>query len=118
LKRGYQKNALALSSRIRNLGDKIVEASRNRSNWGFAKELMVEAQAAGVEISDPSAFQQFVKNRNARAMADRLEALLPPRQEPVRIGSKVGRNEACPCGSGKKFKRCCAGKFALVETWH
>jgi len=23
------------------------------------------------------------------------------------IGSKVGRNEPCPCGSGKKFKKCC-----------
>jgi hypothetical protein len=21
--------------------------------------------------------------------------------------SKAGRNEACPCGSGKKFKKCC-----------
>ena len=27
-------------------------------------------------------------------------------QEPVRIGRKVGRNEPCPCGSGKKYKRC------------
>ena len=24
----------------------------------------------------------------------------------VRDGRKVGRNEACPCGSGKKFKHC------------
>jgi len=23
---------------------------------------------------------------------------------------KVGRNEKCPCGSGKKFKRCCFTK--------
>ena len=23
---------------------------------------------------------------------------------------KIGRNEPCPCGSGKKFKRCCLGK--------
>lgn len=23
---------------------------------------------------------------------------------------KVGRNDYCPCGSGKKFKRCCLGK--------
>ena len=23
---------------------------------------------------------------------------------------KVGRNEACPCGSGKKYKRCCGQK--------
>ena len=28
----------------------------------------------------------------------------------VRDGKKVGRNEPCPCGSGKKFKRCCMGK--------
>jgi preprotein translocase subunit SecA len=27
--------------------------------------------------------------------------------QPVRRGKKVGRNEPCPCGSGKKFKRCC-----------
>jgi uncharacterized protein len=25
-----------------------------------------------------------------------------------RVGPKVGRNEPCPCGSGRKFKRCCA----------
>ena len=23
---------------------------------------------------------------------------------------KIGRNEKCPCGSGKKFKFCCLGK--------
>jgi SEC-C motif-containing protein len=23
---------------------------------------------------------------------------------------KVGRNDPCPCGSGKKFKKCCAGR--------
>lgn len=27
------------------------------------------------------------------------------REEP-----KVGRNDPCPCGSGKKYKKCCAGK--------
>ena len=26
-------------------------------------------------------------------------------------GAKVGRNERCPCGSGKKFKHCCLGKI-------
>jgi preprotein translocase subunit SecA len=30
----------------------------------------------------------------------------PVRQEPVRIGPKVGRNDPCPCGSGKKYKQC------------
>ena len=27
-------------------------------------------------------------------------------QKPARAGAKVGRNELCPCGSGKKYKRC------------
>ncbi|MBM4311237.1 MAG: zinc chelation protein SecC [Deltaproteobacteria bacterium] len=36
-----------------------------------------------------------------------LERLLnPPR--PVVIETKTGRNDACPCGSGKKYKKCCA----------
>lgn len=27
--------------------------------------------------------------------------------EPIRVLSKVGRNDPCPCGSGKKYKQCC-----------
>ena len=30
----------------------------------------------------------------------------PVKQEPVKVGPKVGRNDPCPCGSGKKFKNC------------
>lgn len=29
-----------------------------------------------------------------------------PKRQPVRVGKKVGRNEPCPCGSGKKYKHC------------
>ena len=40
-------------------------------------------------------------------MAMRPEAE-PPRPMPVRReGKKVGRNDPCPCGSGKKYKKCC-----------
>ena len=35
-------------------------------------------------------------------------ALLPFR----RIAPKVGRNDPCPCGSGRKYKKCCMGKEA------
>jgi preprotein translocase subunit SecA len=44
--------------------------------------------------------------------ADYEEALasgeeVAPEQKPfVRSGEKVGRNDPCPCGSGKKFKQC------------
>ncbi len=26
--------------------------------------------------------------------------------QPVKVGEKVGRNDPCPCGSGKKYKQC------------
>jgi preprotein translocase subunit SecA len=31
---------------------------------------------------------------------------------PVRKGAKIGRNEPCPCGSGKKYKNCCGRQEA------
>lgn len=29
------------------------------------------------------------------------------KKQPVKKGKKIGRNEPCPCGSGKKYKQCC-----------
>jgi len=33
----------------------------------------------------------------------------------VRRSEQVGRNDPCPCGSGKKFKKCCYGKQTVLE---
>ena len=30
-----------------------------------------------------------------------------PITEPLQATPRIGRNEPCPCGSGKKYKRCC-----------
>lgn len=37
-----------------------------------------------------------------------LDYLLNPPKTVV-AEKKIGRNEPCPCGSGKKYKKCCAG---------
>ncbi len=31
----------------------------------------------------------------------------PSKRQPIRVGPKIGRNQPCPCGSGKKYKHCC-----------
>lgn len=31
-------------------------------------------------------------------------------QMPIENDPKIGRNDLCPCGSGKKYKKCCAKK--------
>ncbi|MDO5289165.1 MAG: UPF0149 family protein [Pseudomonadota bacterium] len=36
-----------------------------------------------------------------------LARSLGPRQPPVRRAHQAGRNDPCPCGSGKKYKKCC-----------
>ena len=30
--------------------------------------------------------------------------------EPIKADQDIGRNDPCPCGSGKKYKKCCALK--------
>lgn len=33
----------------------------------------------------------------------------------LRKEAKIGRNDKCPCGSGKKYKRCCLIKKQIME---
>ncbi len=37
---------------------------------------------------------------------DYYEPTEPIKREPVKVGPKIGRNDPCPCGSGKKYKNC------------
>jgi tetratricopeptide (TPR) repeat protein len=39
------------------------------------------------------------------------ESLLDEKEEPYHAPFKTGRNDPCPCGSGKKFKKCCFEKY-------
>jgi preprotein translocase subunit SecA len=38
---------------------------------------------------------------------NQAEEVAPGKPKPVKVGQKVGRNDPCPCGSGKKYKKCC-----------
>jgi uncharacterized protein len=42
-----------------------------------------------------------------------LRQAVAERQQAQRMSTKVGRNEPCPCGSGKKFKKCCGAPSEL-----
>ncbi|HHV37648.1 MAG TPA: preprotein translocase subunit SecA [Candidatus Cloacimonetes bacterium] len=51
---------------------------------------------------------------NAQKQAYQSSATMPPefgepeiKARPITSAPKVGRNDPCPCGSGKKYKRCC-----------
>jgi uncharacterized protein YchJ len=35
--------------------------------------------------------------------------------KPITVSNKINRNEICPCGSGKKYKKCCIKKGFLND---
>jgi preprotein translocase subunit SecA len=69
---------------------------------------------AKLPVNDPSRLKAADAPRRtdmSRLSAGRSDVARPNdggsrRVEPVRVEKKVGRNEPCPCGSGKKFKNC------------
>ena len=79
------------------------------------------AQAMQAEAQKRRAEQEIAKQRgqlqdhlrSAQAShGDEVSAAEAQKKAPVTAdGKKVGRNDPCPCGSGKKYKNCC-GKDA------
>jgi preprotein translocase subunit SecA len=81
-----------------------------------------ETEEEEVEVAAPvaqaqrtaaqSSMQDFTRNilkKKDREMAE-LQFVgggTATAQQPVVKGQKVGRNDLCPCGSGKKYKKCC-----------
>ena len=67
---------------------------------------------------------RFEHQEAAAAIAEEVTGITEVVNEPVvnhepvvREGPKIGRNEPCPCGSGKKYKQCC-GKINSSSICH
>jgi preprotein translocase subunit SecA len=61
-----------------------------------------------VKAVAPEPKNDYSKYQTNRSGQQPNRASMPEqrRVEPIRTGPKVGRNDPCPCGSGKKFKHC------------
>jgi len=60
-----------------------------------------------VELREEGQIEEAQAKKEHQASAQRMRMNLEP--EPVAVrrdGRKVGRNDPCPCGSGKKYKKC------------
>ncbi|MBM3706477.1 MAG: hypothetical protein FJW66_08135, partial [Actinobacteria bacterium] len=67
-----------------------------------------EGQQGQAEHDRESEKEMAVKNIRTSGPSDVIagDSSKASRPEPVRV-QKVGRNDPCPCGSGKKYKKCC-----------
>jgi preprotein translocase subunit SecA len=55
----------------------------------------------------PAPAEETIIQRRPRIMRESRGEEMQKKQTVVRKDKKVGRNEPCPCGSGKKYKKCC-----------
>ncbi len=60
------------------------------------------AERKGLDLSKLSTSKSDVPGSSSRPEAPQE----PKHVQPVRVEKRVGRNDPCPCGSGKKFKSC------------
>ncbi len=67
------------------------------------------ARPAGPRPNLPSSATHALEPNGSSELS--LDDALATRRQPVRDVAKVGRNDPCPCGSGKKYKNCC-GRLA------
>ncbi|MBW2670678.1 MAG: SEC-C domain-containing protein, partial [Deltaproteobacteria bacterium] len=59
-----------------------------------------------IQISEPKKIDDLQQPKEQKMIFSGGDQ--PARKKPVkRAQNKVGRNAPCPCGSGKKFKKCC-----------
>ena len=74
---------------------------------GFEVDLEDVEIAFGMKTERTKSRQrsELFQESRAKEIEDMLPTLPLERSEP-----KVGRNDPCPCGSGKKYKKCCMKK--------
>ncbi|MDL2291593.1 preprotein translocase subunit SecA [Bacteroides sp. OttesenSCG-928-F21] len=96
-----------------NLFDNMVNKLNNQTVAVLMRGQIPTQEPGQVRQADPERRQDMSKynetkqdlndpNQQAAARQDTREV----KREPVRVEKTVGRNDPCPCGSGKKFKNC------------
>lgn len=91
-------NGIKLAECLKRISKDMIKAAADPSNWGSAKTFVMSAINAGVDLSDEDALDKYMNEYNQQIFA--IRATNYPR---------IGRNDPCMCGSGKKYKKCCGG---------
>lgn len=75
-----------------------------------ASQVIKEGREAKTDMSKLQSNKEEVEARGEDYAANQNDYYdpsdVPAVREPIRVGPKVGRNDPCPCGSGKKYKNC------------
>lgn len=96
---GFRRNQAYLNPT--EIADTIAELE----TWAAFRKEPPSAEPPRPRVMPPSESRPALEP--SRPRADAIFQPLPPLE---RRADRVGRNEPCPCGSGKKFKKCCGSR--------
>ena len=94
----------------------LLEINREISSFLIRASLPMREEDDMKEARQPRSQQKGLKashdstatdTQRAMDQAARQQTGERPKPQPVHVEKKVGRNDPCPCGSGKKYKNCC-----------
>ena len=83
------------------------------NDFYYGRSELTEEAEDELDRMAPGLIPEFVRNLNAwtksrqSGRGDTASHARFDREDPPAFGRKVGRNEPCPCRSGRKYKRCC-----------
>jgi hypothetical protein len=105
---GVIDNAKTLSNKLKKVAPAMINLADNPANWGMAKSMLMEGIKSGaLDISSEASLQKtigsYIENLNKMNAENKKPEV-----------KKVGRNDPCSCGSGKKYKKCC-GSGNVIE---
>ena len=103
---------------LRGYGQKNPKLEYKREGFAMFQDMMFNIYTESVkrlfsvQVVTQEAVEKFEQKEQKKEAEVQKNTTAPTvEKEPVkRTAPKVGRNDPCPCGSGKKFKQCCMGK--------
>jgi len=98
--KGYVPDGASIAERLDGITEHLMEEAGDKENWSMGKSLLKDAESQGYDLTKQEDIDAFLKSYNK----DKEKAFL---QQGKVNDDKPGRNDLCPCGSGKKYKKCC-----------
>ncbi len=95
--------------------DRLEADLADPGNFGMAKSMFMAGTDAGFDMTNQAGLDRFMLAYNAAQLGEstledeKAQSTMPVQQAvPIHHDSqRVGRNQPCPCGNGRKYKKCC-----------
>ena len=93
---------------LRAYGQKDPVVAYKMEGYNMFEEMVANIQHDVVRTLYHARINRVPERREApKAAEGPAEAKPVKKNVPVHAAQKIGRNDPCPCGSGKKYKNCC-----------